>query len=668
MARARLYAAGMLSAAVALLGAAPSALAQSNTVSTVAGTTAGFSGDTGPATSAQLNLPIGVSVTPDGGFLIADQANARVRRVFPDGTIVTIAGSGNVGSGGDGGPAVQAELSSAINAAVMRPDGSVLIADSNNHRVRLVTPSGEMQTAVGNGSATYSGDNGPAASATVNFPADIALMPDGGYLIADNDNHRIRRVLPDETITTAAGTGTPAFGGDEGPATSAQINDPTGVASTGDGGFVIGDTNNNRVRRVAPDGTITTIAGNGAPTFAGDGGPATLASLNKPNGVAIAPDGGVLVADRLNHRIRRIAPDGTISTVAGTGTANFNGDGLLGPATDLNGPFDVAVNAEGDYLIADTFNNRIRLLDVAAPPPPPPPPRLPIPATLTLGPTRAERTPGDANVVTATARNDDRSPVTNRTIGWSVTGANPGKGTVTTDANGVARISWEGVHEGPDELIAFVDTDGDGTSGPAEPNASATVVWTLPTPAQGRTFNIEPVSGVVKIRVLRRAGRVHSAGSSFTPLEEAQQVPISTEVDVTKGRVRMTLAADRRGNIQKGEFYGGVYTTTQPRTGTRPISELRLSEPLTCRPNTRNRLSASRGRSRRLWGNGRGRFRTRGRYATATVRGTIWLTKDTCNATTTTVRQGTVVVRDLAKRKNVVVKRGRSYTARRKRR
>src|SRR5215211_7886150 len=271
VARARLYAAGMLSAAVALLGAAPSALAQSNTVSTVAGTTAGFSGDTGPATSAQLNLPIGVSVTPDGGFLIADQANARVRRVFPDGTIVTIAGSGNVGSGGDGGPAVQAELSGAINAAVMRPDGSVLIADSNNNRVRLVTPSGEMQTAVGNGSATYSGDNGPAASATVNFPADIALMPDGGYLIADNDNHRIRRVLPDETITTAAGTGTPAFGGDEGPATSAQVNDPTGVASTGDGGFVIGDTNNNRVRRVAPDGTITTIAGNGAPTFAGDG-------------------------------------------------------------------------------------------------------------------------------------------------------------------------------------------------------------------------------------------------------------------------------------------------------------------------------------------------------------------------------------------------------------
>jgi hypothetical protein len=142
-------------------------------------------------------------------------------------------------------------------------------------------------------------------------------------------------------------------------------------------------------------------------------------------------------------------------------------------------------------------------------------------------------------------------------------------------------------------------------------------------------------------------------------------VPLDTIVDVRKGRVRLTTVSNSQGNLQKGEFYGGVFTTTQSTTSTRPITELRLTESLICQPNSRGKVAASRARSRRLWGNARGRYRTRGRYSTATVRGTIWVQKDSCNSTLTAVRQGVVIVKDIAKRKNVRVKAGKRYVARR---
>ena len=650
--------------ATALLAGASGAYAQTNAVSTVAGTgTAGFTGDGGPAAAARLSNPIGVSVTPDGGYLIVDQGNNRIRRVFPNGTIVTIAGIGGAGGfGGDGGPAVLAQLN-IPNGAVMGTDGSVLIADSLNNRVRRVDPGGTITTVAGGGPGPGLGDGDAATNATLAFPADVDWQSDGGFLIADNDNDRIRRVSPGGTITTVAGT-TQGFSGDNNPATSAQLNDPASVTSTPGGGFLIADKDNHRVRRVDPNGTITTAAGVGTPGSIGDGGPATAAALNLPANVAYgASSGSILIADRANHRIRHIALDGTITTVTGTGTAGFNGDGLIGTATDLNSPFDVVVNPEGDYLIADTSNHRIRAVDAGAPPPTPPPP--PSPVSLTLDPTGADRKPGDANAVTATARLSDGSPAANRRIRWSVAGANPGTGNATADASGTARITWDGVHEGTDTLTAFVDTNDNSAADVGEPNATATVSWTLPVPAQGRTFNIEPVSGIVKIRVIRRGKDAHAAGSSgFATLTEAMQVPVTTVVDVRKGRVRQTLAANRAGDVQKGEFYGGIYTTTQPRSGARPVTELKLSESLICQPNSRGKATAGRARSRRLWGSGKGRFRTRGRNSTATVRGTIWLTKDTCSTTTTVVREGIVTVRDLVKRKNVTVKAGRSYVAR----
>lgn len=289
------------------------------------------------------------------------------------------------------------------------------------------------------------------------------------------------------------------------------------------------------------------------------------------------------------------------------------------------------------------------------------------PSVLGLDPFAAERLPGEPNVVTATARNGDGSPAAGRTVRYAITGPNAGSGIAITDSAGVARISWEGVREGTDVVSAYVDTNGNAVRDGGEPVAQATVRWILPAPRQGRTFNIEPVSGVVRYRFPRRSrARVGAAGQTSGILEEARQVPIGTSVDVRRGRVKMTTAAGR-GLTQSSQFYGGVYTTTQPPRGARPVTELRMSESLTCRSG-RGKVTASRARSRRLWGNGRGRFRTRGRHSVATVRGTIWLQKDTCTKTTTTVRRGSVIVRDLVKRKNVRVKAGGRYVARARRR
>ena len=289
--------------------------------------------------------------------------------------------------------------------------------------------------------------------------------------------------------------------------------------------------------------------------------------------------------------------------------------------------------------------------------------RVALPAALTLDPAQADRTPGDPNVVTATARNDDGTPAAGRTIRYAIAGPNDGAGTATTDSAGVARITWEGVREGTDTLTAYVDTNGDATQGAPEPTASAQVKWALPVPRQGRTMNIEPVSGVV--RITEPASSARRKGATTSVLTEAKQVPIGTRVDVRRGRVQMGTVARRGTNeIQKGEFYGGTYQTVQSTRSARPYTELRLNEGLICQPNSRGKLAPARARSRRLWGNGRGRFRTRGRHSVATVRGTVWLQKDTCTKTTTVVRQGVVIVRDLAKRKNVRVRSGRRYVAR----
>ena len=329
-----------MGAAALTVGYAPAAAAATNNIFTVAGTgAAGYSGEGGPASAAELKAPIGVAATPDGGFLIADGGNNRVRRVSPAGTITTVAGTGAAGFAGDGGPASAAQLAFPTGVAATA-DGGFLIADQGNRRVRRVSPAGTITTVAGTGAGGFAGDGGPASAAQLNA-FGVAATPDGGFLIADHGNHQVRRVSPAGTITTVAGTGAAGFAGDGGPATAAQLDFPTGVAATADGGFLIADVSNNRVRRVSPAGTITTVAGTGAGGFAGDGGPSIAAQLNAPFGVAATPDGGFLIADNFNYRVRRVAPAGTITTVAGTGAAGFGGDGGPASAAQLSRPSGV---------------------------------------------------------------------------------------------------------------------------------------------------------------------------------------------------------------------------------------------------------------------------------------------------------------------------------------
>ena len=296
-----------------------------------------------------------------------DSTNYRVRLVAAGtGVITTFAGTGVADFGGDGGPATSARLNYPQGLAVDQ-SGNVLIADYYNHRIRRVAVgSGVITTVVGNGVGGFSGDGGPATSASLYQPAGVAVDGSGNVFISDTDNHRVRRVaVGSGVITTLAGNGVSGFSGDSGPATSAGLNRPHGLAVDESGNVLIADVYNHRIRRVvAETGVITTLAGNGVGGFSGDGGHATSAGLNRPGGKAVDGSGNVLITDMHNHRIRRVAAD-FITTLAGNGVGGFGGDG--GPATSagLNYPAGIAVDGSGNALVTDLYNHRIRL--IAAP-------------------------------------------------------------------------------------------------------------------------------------------------------------------------------------------------------------------------------------------------------------------------------------------------------------
>jgi sugar lactone lactonase YvrE len=341
---------------------------QAQTISTVTGngTWWAFCGDGGPATSACLSTPSGIALAADGSLFIADTGNQRIRKVDPAGTITTVAGNGTAGFCGDGGPAASACLYSPT-AVVLDASGALFIADHQNYRVRKVTAAGTITTVAGNGTAGYCGDGGPATSACLNNTFGLAVNGAGDLFIADTTNNRIRMVNTTGTITTVAGNGTNAFCGDGGPATSACLDNPWDVVVEADGTLIIADEFNHRIRRVDPSGTITTLAGSGIGAYCGDGGPATSGCLQFPFGVLADGSGAVLVADTSNHRIRLVDAGGTITTVAGNGSGSFCGDG--GPATSacLNWPSKIALSADAMLFIADQQNHRIRKVDLGAP-------------------------------------------------------------------------------------------------------------------------------------------------------------------------------------------------------------------------------------------------------------------------------------------------------------
>src|SRR3954453_9471281 len=352
----------LVSGVVMLTGFATAASATPRTITTAAGNgAAALSGDEGPATSASLNRPQGVVAAPGGGYYVADNFNHVVRKIDPDGTIHRFAGNGTPGLSGDGGPATAAQLNYPRGLAVLS-DGSLLIADTNNSRIRRVAPDGTISTFAGT-TTGFSGDGGPATSAKLCFAGDVAVGVQDNVLIADTCNQRVRLVTPAGTILTIAGNGEHGYAGDGGPPTAATLSQIQGVAVTPDpGGYVIADSENNVVRRV--DQTkITTVAGTGTAGFSGDGGPATAAQLSGPQGVEATSDGTILIPDTGNHRVRAIAADGTITTLAGNGTSGFSGDGGPAGAAQLSQPHAVTDLSDGDLLIADEGNNRIRRVE-----------------------------------------------------------------------------------------------------------------------------------------------------------------------------------------------------------------------------------------------------------------------------------------------------------------
>jgi len=326
------------------------------TISTVAGNgSAGYLGDGGPATSAELDNPVGVAVDAGGNLHIADSGEARIRLVSAAGTITTLVG----GATGDGGLGVFGYLSQP--AGIARDNsGNTYVTDTNNNRVRKVAANGIVTTVAGTGEPGLSGDGGPATSAQLNSPAGLALDKSGNLYIADSNNRVIRKVSSAGTITTVAGTGgCCGYTGDGGPATSAQIGTPYGLAVDSSGNLYISDITNDVIRKVATSGTITTVAGNGTYGYSGDGGAATSAEFRYPYGLAVDASGNLYIADRYNYRVREVS-GGIVTTIAGNGSCCFSGDG--GPATSasLDAPSGVAVDTAGDLYIADTYNNRIR--------------------------------------------------------------------------------------------------------------------------------------------------------------------------------------------------------------------------------------------------------------------------------------------------------------------
>jgi DNA-binding CsgD family transcriptional regulator len=318
------------------------------TIVSVAGTGArAFSRDGGRATSSSLVHPLAVAVGPGGEIYIAE--GNRIREVQPDGRMATLAGTGDAGSGGDGGPAKQAQLNTP-QAVAIDSLGRIYIADTLSNRIRRVDPDGSVRTVAGTGAAGYAGDGKPAVEARLFLPSGLAIGFDDSLFIADTGNNVVRQLGRDGIIRTVAGTGEAGYRGDGGPAEYAVLHSPGGLAFDDEGNLYIADTLNQRVRRVDVNGQMATVAGTGIAAFGGDGGRGIYAELNLATnpldgmgqGLAVGPTGDVFIADGLNHRLRKLDVRGVISTIA-----------------QMKTPLGVAVDSHGAVYVADADDNRV---------------------------------------------------------------------------------------------------------------------------------------------------------------------------------------------------------------------------------------------------------------------------------------------------------------------
>lgn len=340
-------------------------------ICTIAGTGNAGLGDEGlDPRQTDLYLPQDTTIGVDNLVYVVDWNNHRIRRINADGSMDSVVGTGELGDAQDGEGAYS-NLNHPTHMSVA-PNGKFMIAAWHNSKIMEFDPATEqLVTVCGNGMRSFGGDGGPASMALLDLPTATAFDAEGNMYITDQANQRIRKVGVDGIITTAVGNGMPGFSGDGEDATTAQIKLPGGqaappagrIAVDGEGNLFIADSANNRIRKVDTTGIITTIAGNGDPTYGGDGGPAVDASLARPSDVEVDRDGNIYIADTDNSCIRKIDAGGIISTIAGRcGSPGYEGDGDEASKALLDRPYGITVAENGDLYIADTHNHRIRVI------------------------------------------------------------------------------------------------------------------------------------------------------------------------------------------------------------------------------------------------------------------------------------------------------------------
>ena len=321
------------------------------------------------ALTVPLVLPSAIVFDSAGNLYFADTASQVIRKVDTVGHITTIAGTGTQGFSGDAGPATSATLDSPQGLA-LDSSNNLYIADTHNHRIRKLDLTSGLITTIAGTTPGFSGDNASATACQLNLPTALALDQANNLYVADTGNHRIRKITASGLINTIAGNGTQGFSGDAGPGISAAIDSPSGLALDSTNNLYLADTHNHRLRRIdATTGLIATIAGTGTPGFSGDSAPGITATLALPHGLTLDASGDLYVADTANHRIRRIdATTGIITTVAGDGTQGFAGDGGPAIAASLDSPSNTAISPSTVLTLADTGNQRIRQLTAAPAP------------------------------------------------------------------------------------------------------------------------------------------------------------------------------------------------------------------------------------------------------------------------------------------------------------
>jgi sugar lactone lactonase YvrE len=326
--------------------------------------TLGYSGDGLLATAAEENQPASLARDAAGNIYIGEGNGCVIRKVnITTGIITTIAGLGgssNCGYSGDGIPATAAKIS-AVEGMAFDASGNLFFADFSNNRIRKIDmTTGIISTAVGTGASGFSGDGGPATAAMLQLPRDVKFDHSGNMYICDWTNYRIRKVNTHDTISTITGNGTSGYTGDGGPATAATNHLPYNIAfDTADNLFFI-DNGNNCVRKINTHDTISTVVGTGTSGFSGDGGPATTAMLNSPTALIFDIIGDLYIADRGNHRIREVYTSGIIDTVVGNGAAVDSGDGGPALAAAIWAPFNLCFDVANNLYIADANANDVR--------------------------------------------------------------------------------------------------------------------------------------------------------------------------------------------------------------------------------------------------------------------------------------------------------------------